>query len=111
MLPWSLIAAEFHGVYVSSQNGSIMTTINGMSVHSDEASAWSTALSMSSRSYSGLAMQEMVHRKRKELMNVPNISSSGKAEQYVIPPVIEQLRGLPKSSGVMRNVDSSARRR
>ena len=32
------------------------------------------------------------------------VSSSGKSEQYVIPLVIELLRGLPKSSVVVRKV-------
>jgi hypothetical protein len=41
-------------------------------------------------------MLEQVQRKRKVLMTAPKISSSGKAEQYVIPPVIEQLRGMRK---------------
>ncbi len=36
--------------------------------------------------------------------------SSGKAEQYVIPSVIGQLRGLPKSSVVVWNVCSNAMR-
>ncbi len=43
-------------------------------------------------------------------MTAPKVSSSKKAEQNVIPPVIEQLRGLPKSSVVVRNVDYSAPR-
>ncbi len=33
MLPWLLIAVGFHGM--SSQTGSIMTTINRVSMHSD----------------------------------------------------------------------------
>ena len=41
----------------------------------------------------------------------PNLSSFWKAEQYVIPGDIEQLRGLPKSSVVVRNVLSSTIRR
>jgi len=41
-------------------------------------------------------------------MTAPKISSSGKAEQYVTPPVIEQMRGLPTSSAVVRNVLSIA---
>jgi hypothetical protein len=94
MLPWSLIAAEFHGV--SSQTGSIMTTKSEVSVHSDEASAWSTALSMSSSSYSGLAIHEVAQQKRIDFMTAPKVCSSEKAEQYVIPLVVEQLRGLPK---------------
>jgi len=53
-------------------------------------------------------MQELVYRKKKEFMTAPKFSFSGKAEQYVIPSVIEQLRGPPKSSFVGRNVLSSA---
>jgi len=41
-------------------------------------------------------------------MTAPKFSSSGKAELYVIPPVIEQSRGLSTSSVVIRNVLSSA---
>ena len=37
-------------------------------------------------------------------MTAPKVSSSGKAEQYVIPSVIEQLRGLSMSFVVVRNV-------
>ncbi len=87
---------------------SIMTTSNGVFVYSEEASTWSTALIMSSGSYSGLAMHELDHRKRKELITSPKFSSSGMAEQYVIPPDIEQLRGLTKSSVLLRNVLSNA---
>ncbi len=85
MLPWPLIATEFHGVVC--QTGSIITTRNEVSVHIYEASAWSTAISISSGSYSGLMMQELVQRKRKEFMTAPRIESSGKAEQYLIPQV------------------------
>ena len=81
---------------------------NGVFVHSGNASAQSTALSMSSGSYSGLAMNELIQRKRKKFMTAPKFSSSGKAEQYVIPLVIEQLRWLTKSSKVVRNVLSIA---
>jgi len=38
----------------------------------------------------------------------PKISSSGKAKQYEIPPDMEQLRGLPKSSLSDRNVRLNA---
>jgi hypothetical protein len=48
-------------------------------------------------------MQELVRRKIKEVITAPKISSSGKVEHYVIPSYIEQLRGLPKSSGIARN--------
>ena len=54
MLPWPLTAVEFHGV--ASHTGSIKTTRIGISMHSKEASAWITASSMSSGSYSGLVM-------------------------------------------------------
>ena len=60
MLLWSRIAAEFHGV--SSQIGRIKTTKKGVSSDSEEARAWRIALSISSGSYSGLAMHEPVHR-------------------------------------------------
>ncbi len=66
---------------------------------------------MSSGSYSGFAMQEEVQRNLKELWIAPKLMSSGKAEQYVSPSVIGQLRGLPKSSVVVRNVLSIASRR
>jgi hypothetical protein len=56
-------------------------------------------------------MHEAVHRNLKELGIAPKLTSSGKAEQYVIPSVIEQLRGLPKSSVVVWNVYSNATRR
>jgi len=54
------IAAEFHGV--SSQPGSIKTIRKGVSCNSEEERAWRTALSMSSDSYSGLAIHEPVQR-------------------------------------------------
>ena len=41
----------------------------------------------------------------------PNWTSSWKAEQYVMPGIIEQFRGLPKSFSLVRNVFSSAMRR
>jgi len=106
MWPWCLIAVEFRGV--SSQIGSIMTTKNEVYAHSEEASACSTALRTSSSSYSGLAMHKLVHRKRKELMTAPKLTFSGKAEQYIIPPIMEQLRRLPNSFVVVRNLLSSA---
>ncbi len=65
---------------------------------------------MSSGSYSGLYMHDAVHRYWKELMFAPKLVSSGKAEQYVMPSVIGQLRGLPKSSVVVWNVCSNATR-
>ena len=86
-------------------------TKNGVSVCSDEARAWRTAFSMSSGSYSGFAMQEFVHQYRKESIIAPKCASSWKAEQYVRPSVIGQLRGLPKSSVVVWKVLSSAERR
>ena len=54
MLWWPRIAAEFHGV--SSQIGRISTTKKGVYCASEEARACRTALSMSSGSYSGLAI-------------------------------------------------------
>ena len=66
---------------------------------------------MSSGSYSGLAKHDDVHRYEKELKMAPKCTSSGKAEQYVMPSVIGQLRGLPKSSVVVWNVRSNASRR
>jgi hypothetical protein len=80
------MTVEFYGV--PSHTCRITNPKNGVYVNSNEASAWSTALSMSSGSYSRLAMQELVYRKIKELMAAPKVSSSGKTEQYVIPQVI-----------------------
>ncbi len=51
-----------------------------------------------------MAIHEPVQRYRKESVIAPKISSSGKAEQYEIPPDVEQLRGLPKSSVLVRKV-------
>ena len=65
---------EFQGV--SSHAGSIKTTRNGVSVYSEEASACRTVLSMSSGSYSGLAMHEFDYPFRKESNIAPNVSSS-----------------------------------
>ncbi len=59
MLALPLMAIEFQGV--SSHVGNISTTMNGVSVCSEEASAWRIVLSMSSGSYSGFAMHEFVH--------------------------------------------------
>ncbi len=61
---WPLIAAEVHGE--SSHTGRVMTARNGSSVCSEEAKACRTAFSMSSGSYSGLAMHDAVHRYWKE---------------------------------------------
>ena len=66
---------------------------------------------MSSGSFFFLAVQELVHRNWKDCMIAPKTASSGRAEQYVMLSGIEQLRGLPKSSVDVRNVDSIARRR
>ena len=60
MFLWPRIIAEFH--WVLSQTGRISATKNGISLHLDDASACKTAFSMSSCSYSGMAMQELVHR-------------------------------------------------
>jgi hypothetical protein len=103
---WPRIAAEFHGV--SSQTGSIKTTRKGVSCDSEKERAWTTALSISSGSYSGLAIHEPVQRYRNESVVAPKISSSGKAEQYEIPLGMELLRGLPKSSLSDRNVRPNA---
>ena len=109
MLLFPLIALEVHGE--SSHTGSTKTTRNGASVCFDDASAWRTTFSMSSVSYSGFAMHEAVHQYRKESRIAPNLTSYGKAEQHVITSVIGQLRGLPKSSVVVRSVCSKAIRR
>ena len=85
--PWPLMETEFHGV--SSHTGSVKMTESGISVHSEDAIASRITLSMSSGSYSELAMHEMVQRKRKAFMTAPKTSSSRKVEQYVIPAAIE----------------------
>jgi hypothetical protein len=79
ILWWPLMAAEFHGV--SSHTGRIITAKKGLSCASEEARAWRTALSMSSGSYSGLAIQEPVHLYEKASRMAPNASSALKAEQ------------------------------
>jgi hypothetical protein len=86
MLWWPRIAAEFHGV--SSQTGRIKITRKGVFLDSKEASTWRNALTVSSGSYSGLAIHEPVHQKRKESAIGPKTSSSGKAEKYEMPLVI-----------------------
>jgi len=106
ILWWPRIAAEFHGVL--SQSGRIKTTRKGVSINYEKASAWRTALSIFSGTYSGLAIHEPVHHYRRESVIVPKISFSGKAEQYEMPLVMEQLRGLPKSYVSVRNVRSGA---
>jgi hypothetical protein len=58
MLWWPRIAAEIHGV--SSQTGRITTTRKGVACDSEEETAWGTALSITSGSYSGLAIHELV---------------------------------------------------
>jgi len=93
---------------VSSHSRRINTIRKGVSGDSDEAKAWRTALSISYGSYSELAIQEPFQRYRKESVIAPNTSSFGKAEQYEIPPGMEQLMGLPKSSVSERNVRSNA---
>ncbi len=96
MLWWSRIAAEFHGV--SSQTGIIKTSGKGVSCASEEERAWRTASSRSSGSYSGLPMHELVQRYRNKSVVTRKILSSGNAEQSEIPPEMEQLRRLSKSS-------------
>jgi hypothetical protein len=71
--------AEFQGV--SSQTGRIKTTRKGVSLYSDDASTYMTALSMSSGSYPRLAIHELIHWERKELSIVLKTASSGNAEQ------------------------------
>ncbi len=102
MLWWPQIAAKFQGV--STQTRRIKTIRNGVSCNSEEEKMWRTALIISSGSYSGLTLHEPVQRYRNESVIEPKISSSGKAEQYEIPLVMEQLRGLPKNSLSARNV-------
>jgi hypothetical protein len=53
-------------------------------------------------------MQELVQRKREELIVAPKFSSSGMAEHYVISPDIEQLKRMPKIPMEESNVRSSA---
>jgi hypothetical protein len=60
MVFWSRMAAEFHGV--SSSTVRIKTTMKGVAVDYEEASAWRTALSMSFGSHAGLAIHELVQR-------------------------------------------------
>ncbi len=79
MLWWPRIAAEFHGV--SSHIGRISTTKKGISCASEEARACKTTLSMSSGSYSGLAIHEPLQRYEKASSMAPNASSALKAEQ------------------------------
>ena len=79
MLWWPLMAAEFHGV--SSHIGRIITAKKGVSCASEEARACRTALSMSSGSYSGLAIHEPVHMYEKASRMALNASSARKAEQ------------------------------
>jgi hypothetical protein len=75
---WLRMEEEFHGM--SSHTGRIRTNKNGFALVSDDASACRTTLSMSSGSYSGLAMEEVVHRNLKESSIVPKTVSFGKAE-------------------------------
>jgi hypothetical protein len=91
---------------VSSQTGRINATKKGVSGDSDESRAGRTALSMSSGSYSGLTIHEPIQRYLKESVIAPKTLSSGKAEQYEIPPDLEQFRGLLKSSVSEMNVRS-----
>ena len=58
MLWYPRIAVEFHGV--SSHNGRTKTTRKRVSGDYEEARAWRTALSISSGTYSGLAIHEPV---------------------------------------------------
>jgi len=76
--PWPLMATELHGV--SFRTGSIKTRTSGVSVHLEEASACRTAFNMSSGSYSGLAKQELVQRKKRKFITAPKVSSFRKAD-------------------------------
>ena len=98
--------AELHGV--SSQTGRFKTTRKGVSADYEEASACRNSSSIFSGSYSWLAIHEPNQRYRKESVITSKISSFGKAEQYEIPLIIEQLRGLSKSFVLVRNVWSRA---
>jgi len=60
MFPWPLIEGKIHDG--SSYTGRIMTTQHGVSVLSDDASAWRVAFIMSSDSDFRLAMQKLVQR-------------------------------------------------
>ena len=79
MLTWPPMEAEFHGV--SSHTGRTRTTKKGVTLVSDDTSACRTALSMSSSSYSELAMQEFVNRNLKESIIAPKTVSYENAEQ------------------------------
>ena len=79
MLWWPLMADELHDV--SSHIGRIRTAKKGWSCAKEEARACRTALSMSSGSYSGLAIHEPVHLYEKASMMAPNASSGLKDEQ------------------------------
>ena len=110
MLTWPRMEVEFHGV--STHTWRTKTTKKGVALVSDDTSACRTTLSMSSSSYSGLTLQEIVHRTLKESIIAPKTVSSENAEEQVMPSNIEQLiSGLPKSSEVVRNVDSIVDRR
>jgi len=58
IITWPLMEAEFQEVY--SHTGRITTTKNGVSVFSDDASAFKSAFCISSGSYYGLTMHELV---------------------------------------------------
>ncbi len=73
-----------------------------------EARASKIALSISSGAYTRWAIHELDQRYRKESVIAPKISSSGNAEHCDTPPDMEQLRGLTKSSGLVRNVRSGS---
>ena len=76
MLMWPRMEAELYGV--SPHTERTRTTKKGVTLVSTDASACRTALSMSSSSYSGLAMQEFAHRILKESRIAPKTVSSGK---------------------------------
>ncbi len=78
MLWWPRIVAKFHGV--PSQTGRIKTNKKGVPDDSKEARAWRPSMRMSSGSYSGLVMHELVKRYRNESVIAPEISTYVKAE-------------------------------
>ena len=79
LLMWPRMEAEFHGVF--SHSGRTITTKKGVVLVFYDTSACRTTLSMSSGSYSGLAMQEFVHQNLKESIIAPKTVSSENAEQ------------------------------
>jgi hypothetical protein len=79
MLIWPRMEAEFHGGSSHTQGTSTIKKV--VALVSDDASAQMTTLSMSSGSYSWLAMHVFVHRNLKKIVISPKTVSSGNAEQ------------------------------